>query len=257
MTFSYTKKPGTYIKGNSQDNQFLEKPMEMKKIKNRIELLSLHIPKTAGTSLRNMLKEHYGEEHAVRFDISHASGRIDIENQIFSKSKLPKKIRVVHGHFYYSTAVELLELSDDVKWISWVRDPVERVISNYFYLSKRLKEELDEEARGLNILAKMQKTLLEYAHNEINRNRMFKFLDGAALEKFFFIGLYENYNEDIMELAAKLDIAVPEILQHNITGTKKEVSQDEIEEIRELNKQDIEIYEKVKQIRNIKTSGGI
>lgn len=224
----------------------------MKKLKNKIELVSLHIPKTAGTSFRNMLKQHYGEENAVRFDIHSASNRIEIENQEFRKRKLPKNIKVIHGHFNYQSVIETVDLDENVKFITWLRDPVERVLSNYFYLSKRLKEELDEEGKGLNILAKMQKTLLEYARNDISRNRMYKFLRGAELDKFFFIGLYENYDEDIIELAKMLGMEEPEILQHNVTEDKEEVSKEIINEIKELNSLDIELYNEALRIRNLR-----
>ncbi len=226
----------------------------MVKVKNKIELISMHIPKTAGTSLRNMLKEHYGEKHAVRFDINITTKRIDIENQEFDKNKLPGKIKVIHGHFYYQDLVDQLNLATDVKMITWLRDPVDRVISNYFYLSKRLKEELDEEARGLNILAKMQKSLTEYARNEISRNRMYKFLEGAELKKFLFVGIYEKYNEDMLDLADILGIASPEIFMHNITGSKEKVSQEVIDEIKELNALDMDLYQQACKIRNLRKS---
>jgi len=227
---------------------------KMKKIKNKLELVSIHIPKTAGTSFRNILKEYYGEENAVRFDISNTSKRIGIENEEFTKGRLPKNIKAIHGHFYYSSLIELVDLSEDVKIITWMRDPVERVISNYYYLSKRLREELDEEGKGLNILAKMQKSLLEYASAEISRNRMYKFLKGADLEKFFYIGIHKHYNEDVIELTELLGIDKPEIFEHNITGDKEEVSQELIKEISDLNSFDVELYNKALELRKSRKS---
>ncbi|WP_421947534.1 hypothetical protein [Phaeodactylibacter xiamenensis] len=38
------------------------------KIGNQLELLSFHIPKSAGTSFRNMLRDVYGAEAVLRFD---------------------------------------------------------------------------------------------------------------------------------------------------------------------------------------------
>ncbi len=34
-----------------------------------VELISIHIPKTGGTSLRNTFKDVFGEDGAKRFDI--------------------------------------------------------------------------------------------------------------------------------------------------------------------------------------------
>lgn len=224
------------------------------KIGNKIQLVSLHIPKTAGTSTRNMLKDHYGEENAIRLDINIVTKRIKIENKVFTKSKLPRNIKVIHGHFYYSDLISLLDLRDDVKFITWLRDPVQRVISNYYYLERRLMEELDEESKGLNILSKMQKTLLEYARSEISKNRISKFLKGADLEKFNFVGIMEYYNDDILDLSKYLGLVNPEIYTHNITGSKNVVDNDIIQEITELNKLDIEIYNQALEIRRKRIS---
>ncbi|MBU2649754.1 MAG: sulfotransferase family protein [Bacteroidetes bacterium] len=219
------------------------------KIRNKLELISIHIPKTAGTSFRNFLKHVYGEQNAVRLDINITTKKIDIENQAFEEKKLPGNIRVIHGHFYYRDLVEQIRIEEGTPMVTWLREPAERVISNYFYLAKRLKEELQEESKGLNILSKMQKSLIEYARNEISRNRMSKFLEGANLEKFFFTGIYEHYNEDMQDFAQLLGIKDFEIFQHNITGRKEEVDTGILEEIRSLNADDYELYNFALEIR--------
>ena len=52
---------------------------EHKKISNNIELVSIHIPKTAGTSFRNVLKSAYSRKSVVRFDIRR--GKIEMEKK--------------------------------------------------------------------------------------------------------------------------------------------------------------------------------
>jgi len=210
-----------------------------KRIKAKVELVSLHIPKTAGTSFRNILKEVYGEEQVVRFDINRF---ISIENKEFKGKKLASQIRVIHGHFSYEQLFEQVALPEGVPVITWLRDPVKRVISNYFYLSKILREELNEEEKDLNILAKMQKTLIEYANAEPNRNRMSSFLKGSILEDFLFIGIMDHYEEDLKYLASILGWGEYTELQHNITVDKPEVDEETLSIIKELNSKDIEIY---------------
>ncbi len=210
-----------------------------KRIKAKVELVSLHIPKTAGTSFRNILKEVYGEERVVRFDINRF---ISIENEEFKEKKLPSQIRVIHGHFPYDQLMEQVALPEGVPVITWLRDPVKRVISNYYYLSKILRKELNEEEKDLNILAKMQKTLLEYANAEPNRNRMSSFLKGSTLEDFFFIGIMDHYEEDLKDLAGLLGWGEYTELQHNITGEKPDIDEETLNIIRELNSKDIEVY---------------
>lgn len=225
---------------------FLSKPG---KIKNNIELVSLHIPKTAGTSFRTFLKHIYGFNSAVRLDINITTRRIDIENQEFAGSRIPSEIRVIHGHFYYRHLIEQFRLKEGIKFITWLREPSERVISNYFYLAKRLKEELNEEEKGLNILSKMQKSLIEYARNDISRNRIHKFLEGADLKDFFFVGLHEHYSEDMKDLAPMMGLDNFQIFQHNITGPKDDVPEEIRKEIRELNALDYVFYDEAIKLR--------
>jgi len=209
----------------------------------QLQLVSLHIPKTAGTSFRNILKSVYGEEQVVRFDIKIKTRKIDIESVPFDGSSLPAHIRVIHGHFHYTDLVEQVNIPETAKWITWLREPSDRVLSNYFYLSERLREELDEEKRGLNILAKMQRTLIEFARDEINRNRMSKFLHGADLSRFDFIGLQEQYDSDLKHLAQILNWPEYPVFRHNVTRSRPTVDPDVLSEIRELNRNDYELYE--------------
>ena len=142
----------------------------------------LHIPKTAGTSFRNILKGVYGSKGVARLDIRR---NIELNSKVLTGSKIKPGIKVIHGHFSYRRFNERFEIAEGTPVITWLREPAERVVSNYYYLDKILRKELNEEKKDLNILAKMEKTLLEYASTEANRNRMSKFLDGINLEEFF------------------------------------------------------------------------
>lgn len=221
------------------------------KIRSQLKLVSLHIPKTAGTSFRNILKEVYGEEHVVRFDIHRF---VTIEKKEFKGRKLNPDIQVIHGHFPYDKLLEFVELPEGVPVITWLREPAERVISNYYYLEKILREELDEDKKDLNILAKMQKTLKEYANTEANRNRISKFLKGAEPEQLFFIGLTDHYAEDLHDLSDMLGWKSYPVLKQNVTGTKPFVDDETLQYIRQLNEKDYIIYNKALQIRKERIS---
>ncbi len=213
------------------------------------ELVSLHIPKTAGTSFRNILKNIYGEDQVVRFDINEAN-EVRI-NQILYKGNDIPKVRVIHGHFVMKSLKNKFLLPTDCKMITWLRDPVKRVVSNFFYLESRLQELLDEEKNNLNILSKMQRTLIEYARADINRNRQSKFLEGSSLNDFQFIGIQESFDSEIARLAAVMKWEkIPEILYHNRTPeTRSAISAEVLDEIRSLNMEDIWLYSEALQIR--------
>ncbi|MBR9919607.1 MAG: sulfotransferase family protein [Bacteroidetes bacterium] len=220
-------------------------------IRNKFQLISVHIPKTAGTSFRGILKEVYGEEAVIRLDIGLVNEKIRINEELYDKKKVSSKVRVAHGHFSPALLHKYFDISESTPFITWLRDPIERVISNYFYLQKRLREELEEEKRGLNILSKMQRSLMEYAAQEINQNRMSKFLAGMELEDFAFVGIQDHFSEDLQRIAKLLDWEETQELKHNITGRKKEgVSDEERAQIARYNQADVELYQKALERRD-------
>jgi hypothetical protein len=165
-------------------------------------LISLHIPKTAGTSFRNILVKVYGEKAVVRFDM--INEKIYINEQLFSGTELPSYIKVIHGHFVYSELTEQIKLPHHVKHVTWLRHPVSRVISNYFYLAEMMNYYMQEEVHHIDIISKMQRTLTEYAADEKNRNRISKFLAGISLSDFDFVGLVEYFEEHLYQMSEKL-----------------------------------------------------
>lgn len=214
-----------------------------------LELISIHIPKTAGTSFRNTLKGVYGEQGVVRLDIGLVRQEVRVDEQLYDDNHLPLKTRVVHGHFSYPLLQKNFDLPRSIPVITWLRDPVERVISNYFYLAKRLAEELDEESKGLNILKKMQRSLLEYAAYEPSQNRMSKFLEGLELEELLFVGIQEDYDRSLERLAGLLGWKDYPVFHHNETGKiDTRVSPEERARIRELNSRDVALYERALEL---------
>lgn len=212
------------------------------------ELISVHIPKTAGTSFRLILEEEYGKDMVCRLDMPLGGSKIEVNRRIWKDAPTPPEYKVLHGHFSPKLLNERFDIDQDIPMITWLRDPVERVISNYYYLSQRLHEELDEKRKGLNILKKMEKSLLEYADNEISRNRMTKFLDGAKIEDFAFIGIVENFKEDLVRLASVLEWNSVPYVKVNVTKKEKPVVSDDIRrQIKEWNMADVALYEHVKQ----------
>lgn len=215
-----------------------------------IQLISIHIPKTAGTSFRNSLKAVYGDKEVVRLDIDLTKQEVKINEQRYYQSEFPQGTKVIHGHYSYPLLIENFKLNKDIPIITWLRDPVQRVISNYLYLTKILEDLLQEEQKGLNILEKMKRSLKEYALFEGAQNRQSKFLTGLNIEDLKFVGIVEHYDEDINRLAKILKWEKTPIFNNN--QTKKEtnfISNIDIELIRQLNTEDLKLYEKALSLR--------
>ena len=212
----------------------------------QIELLSVHIPKTAGTSFRKTLTEVYGEKAVLRVDLPPKSQKDPEDPFAPLQKRLKPGVRVLHGHF---NAVELRRvysnIPEDAKMITWVRDPVNRVISNYYYLRQRIREEIDQNTSlNVGVTNRMVKTLMEYAIQDVARDRMAKFLAGTELDDFDFVGVQENYTEDLRRLALVMDWNSYTEYFHNVTEDKySDIPEETRAEIRALNPLDWEIYQ--------------
>lgn len=212
-----------------------------KKVKNNIELVSLHIPKTAGTSFRYILKAQFKKKDVARLDI-YPSGAIMLNEKEFDSEKLKDKIKVIQGHYTYRNINDKLLLDSNVKFITWLRDPVERVISNYYFLNKIIANRL-KELPNENLMNRIGKTLSEFVQFEENRNVMSKFLEGADLNSFKFVGFQRNFEEELQRLSKVMNWNSIKNLQLNTTDSKpRQIDQHLIELIEFNNQEDISLY---------------
>lgn len=101
-------------------------------------LISLHLPKTAGVSFRRSLEAHYGStflkdyaDYPINtpvYERSLAAVRASID----IAERGVEGIACIHGHFL-PVKYLLLSLQQEVTFVTWMRNPVERLLSHYFY----------------------------------------------------------------------------------------------------------------------------
>lgn len=89
-----------------------------------IELISYHIPKTAGTSIKNALISAYGQKRV--FDVYEGTGPFELSNG--NPIWFPRKSKVLHGHF--QAVPQHLEQFPNAKRVVWLRDPIARSLSH-------------------------------------------------------------------------------------------------------------------------------
>ena len=193
-----------------------------------LELISIHINKTAGTSFEQILRNNY--EFVFRIN-THDGNKIrrgrscDGANLI---NEIPANANVIHGHF---KAREISAFIGLVPIITWVRNPVDRVISNYFYTQKQT-----------------QQSILEYTHDKHNQNKMSTILNGLDIKDFFFIGVQEYFCADLNKICSMLGWKNNAIQKLNSINYD-EVSADIKKQIGEINKYDIDLYNKIVELR--------
>jgi len=215
-----------------------------KKIAGNIELLSMHIPKTAGTSFFLILQQAYGKNGVMRMDYRPAFDRFIVRSKPYNSETLPDEIRVLHGHLNYKIISKYLDLNENVKIITWIRNPVERVISDYYYMLERLKDSFVVDPLHPNILGRMTKSLLEFAQVNYEQNKISKYLKGMNLNNFYFVGIVESFDEDMKELSKQLHWQEMKAIRQNITRKKpSSVSAEVYEAIKSMNHKDWEIYQ--------------
>jgi hypothetical protein len=162
-------------------------------------IISLHLPKTAGTSFAKSLKAHFGSGlvkdygdfpfNTPVYERSLNALRAAIENGERDFSK----IQCIHGHFLPLKYL-LLSVTQQITFVTWMRDPVERLASQYYYW---LKTYNPESARSVHRkMVEEEWSLERFCLGPELQNFYAQFLWGFPLEKFAFIGIVENYDED-------------------------------------------------------------
>lgn len=215
-----------------------------------LRLVSIHIPKTAGTSFRLSLQRIYGTRSVVRLDVRPNRNEVWVNEKRYHRNHLPRRTQVIHGHFSLTGLAKYFGVSDATPVITWLRNPVERVISHYFYLAKILASQIKPNRDGLDALKPLQRSLLEYARLPLSCNQMSHFLEGAALDQFKFVGFVESYNQDLQRLSQVLGWPASPEFQTNKTSHSPPIVDDEtIQEIRTLNQADMDLYERALELK--------
>jgi hypothetical protein len=144
-------------------------------------IISVHVPKSAGTSFRRVLDTVCGAR------IWYNYGTIFSRHQ--AKMELvPPGVRFIHGHFL---ADSFDDLFPERQLVTWVRHPVERLVSNYQHFL-RTPDMRDDCCRMLH---ERNLSLREFADLEWMRNETSRYLANKPVKDFDFIGISERFEE--------------------------------------------------------------
>lgn len=126
-------------------------------------LLFLHIPKTAGSTLRYILRNNYG-----RSDIFHFHNELFPNLSVFLLNHMSKyrSYRLVIGHFGYGLHKHIHQ---DYQYFTMLRNPVRRVISNYYHIRRKKDHSLNRLVLKMTLEAYIQSPISAGAHNHQTR----------------------------------------------------------------------------------------
>jgi hypothetical protein len=232
----------------------------------------LHLPKTAGSSLRYILREYFRGvpvcELADWADIAATDG-----------SRLsPNRLIQAHFRMGWEGQLGLNWNRDTIRYMTMLRDPVQRVISHYHYF-RTLREDVAE-VDQLAVSVAKGGTLMDFVSDErllVSRHVCnlqafllsedgIELMDEAALREsaldnvrqFFYVGITEEFDAAVALLGEMLGSkrSVTPLVRNRTPGIQgQSASAAERAVIRERNGADIAVYEQAyKQFRSLQAA---
>lgn len=169
-------------------------------------IISVHLPKTAGKSFEAALRARFGAglvEDYGSFPMN--TPRLERERTAMqaclSNAEAPfEGVDCIHGHFL-PVKYLLLASRRAVTFVTWVRHPVQRLISNYHYWRRAYDPDT---ARALHRRVVEEDWPLDrFCLCEEMRDMYAQFLWAFPVDNFAFIGVTEHYDDDLADFACR------------------------------------------------------
>ena len=220
-------------------------------------LISVHMPKAAGTSCLYLFEEIYGDKLLKDYDdkILHKSINIKRKYALLSLLKnrlnisMYSKIDCIHGHFM--PIKYRFIFPKRAFFLTWLRHPVQRLISHYYYWMRETSFSEDETLRRRVVHEGW--SLERFCLSEELRDIYSRFLWGFPLRRFNFIGITEFFNEDMKFFSEEIfgsDVKIKPINLNPDRDEKTYAIDDTFnKEIENFHKKDMALYEEALALR--------
>ncbi len=217
-------------------------------------IVSIHISKTAGSSFSVLLKEKFGAKLKFNWEIIPLEMpplKRHLYNSylrfkyyyFFNYTDKLNNTECFHGHFM-PYQFGFLKKRKDVIFVTWLRDPIEHLISEYYHMKYR--EPLNKYAEFHRKFLKNNWSLEEFCFRKEMQNFYSNYFLGFSLQNFEFIGITEYFKEDYNYFAHRyLNINPIEIPYENKSSAKKKKKIEDpglIKAIKEFHKKDYDLY---------------
>ena len=232
-------------------------------------IISIHIPKTAGTSFGAFLEQAFkGKIVFVTYCLKCKGIIFDVERAEISKKRKEQcdthnhsiaevaqfvrrnNIKCVHGHI---RPADIYPYFPQAEYVVWLRDPVERAISHFEFF-KRLPASDWIPPKELAAIEKND--LQEFVW--LVGNVQTYWIPGFALRRFSFVGVVEEFEQDLKRFCSQFGIVFTGIPQKNVNPNKKTDRYPLDAETRKIieraNLNDIALYAKGVQMRGKENS---
>ncbi|HGG60240.1 MAG TPA: hypothetical protein ENK26_10070 [Gammaproteobacteria bacterium] len=223
----------------------------------KFRLIFIHLPKTAGTTVREILRSRYGSD-AVCGIYDGDPGFISQEAFAALPPSERDQYQIYCGHFAYGIHDKITPAT---QYYAMFRDPVERVVSYYHHAMRHapvfqgspvsLMKFLDRQDWQIDNLYTRMISGQKAPVGKCSEAMLAQAVDN--IEKHFVcVGLQDEFHASIDLLCASLGWkALPDYAPLNIGVGKPSLdyfSSRELDRIRELNTFDLALYEKVRAV---------
>jgi Sulfotransferase family len=213
-----------------------------------IRIISVHIPKTAGTSFVNALEQGLGIGRVKR-DYGNRVGRLGKESLISDAEAFSRNfhdvdevgIQCIHGHFPPQKYRHLIELG----WmpITWLREPAAQLLSSYRHIQRTANTFVygQDTIAYVTLLDKLD--FKDYALHPMTKNFMQRFFCDDL--PYAFVGITERYRDDLNYFSRKiLGSPLPYTLENSFSDPVFQLSIDVglKNEIERVHDRDYELY---------------
>lgn len=164
--------------------------------------ISIHIPKTAGTSLGYIFDYSSGRRVFWDYDPTYKFAR-DVQPEIEEHIEFIKSyFSFIHGHFHYAKYSNLLT---DEKFITCIRHPVDRVVSQYYHIAY----EGNPDDWRVALIREGKMNVVDFARSDKNISAaMFRHLQGRDIEHYDHVFITERLHESLVMFSKKYDFRI-------------------------------------------------
>lgn len=202
-----------------------------------LPIFFVHIPKTAGTSFRKSAENYFGSDKVI-YDYSPHSAETselvsvsmyeDKDSFAFGRRFLEQAKEFLSGHVH---AVKYVHLFGVNRTVTFLRDPVQRIMSEYHHFVRNYGYEGD---------------FPSFYRKPQFINRLSKILNRVPLESVGVLGLTEDYESSLAMLNDRYETEI-EYSAMNLgredKGKNYEIPEDQLDELHSLNQDDLKLYE--------------
>ncbi|MCH7887189.1 MAG: sulfotransferase family 2 domain-containing protein [Candidatus Marinimicrobia bacterium] len=223
----------------------------------RKHIIFLHIPKTGGTTLRDIFHRQYKKDESIL-----TQRLIESENIIKGlKDEEKNRILMIQGHMKFGLHKHF---NNQFKYFTMMREPVKRVLSQYTYLLSLKNKPFDQSTDSGEMTIReyydsgvspqltngqtqlISGILIDNDSGEISSNRILEKAKQNLEKHFLLVGLTERFNETLLLLKRELGWKTPYYSRANVTKKKQgrgDIREDDIEFVKEKNHLDIQLYD--------------